>query len=132
MKQKTDEEIAAALLECSTKSEAAERLGIDRKTLYNRMQSHEVQAILSAMRADRLRSRLAALDAMHQKAIDTICGVLDSDTASNTDRLKAASMALNAERAARAELNAAECLTVERLRCAAADEWAKATGIGII
>lgn len=112
----SDEEIALALLESRTRREAAEKLDMPQRTLYERMQSFHVQSILAVMRADQLRNRLAALDAAQQKAIEVITAIMDDEKANTSDRLKAALTVLDAGRAARQELDAAESNAVGRLR----------------
>lgn len=112
----SDESIAAALLECRTRAEAAEKLGISPRTLYDRMQSYSLQSILSVLRADQLKTRLKALETAEQTAIDTVISIMTDESANTGDRLKACGMILEAGRAARQEIGDADSLAVTRLR----------------
>lgn len=112
----TNEEIAVCLLECKTQADAADRLNISTRTLYDRLQSFELQSILATIRADQLRSRLQAIDDAQAQAVQTICDIMNAKDSSTSDRLKAAALILESGRAARAELATAESAAVGRLR----------------
>lgn len=127
-KQLTDEQIAAALLESKTRKEAAERLNITPRALYARMQSHELQAVLDVLRADRLRNKLEALDEAQAQAVQCLLAIMNNEQASAGDRLKAAQFILSAGTAARQELNAAEARAVGNLREAAKAEYIRECG----
>lgn len=113
------ETIAAAIMESSTRKEAAERLGVPVRTLYDYMKSFEVQAVVSSLRADQLRERMQTLEDAQRQAIETITGILKSDEATNGDKLKAAALILNAGAAARSEYKLTEESAVGKLRSAA-------------
>ena len=96
--------VAAAVMECKTKKDAAERLAISERCLYDYLQRYDVQAILSARRADKARNTLAALDDLTGSALDTLRRILDSDDSTNSEKMRAASIVLDAGRTARRDL----------------------------
>ena len=73
-RQFTDEQIALAICESCTRIEAANKLKISRRQLYDRLQSFEVQALIRTIRSDQLRKRLALLESAQESAIQTITG----------------------------------------------------------
>lgn len=121
-KELSSEEIAVAIIESKTKKEAAEKLKITVRTLYDKLQSFEVQSVISVLRAEQLKARLNALEDSQEKAIKTICAIMESPESSAGDRLKAAAIILETGRAARAEIAAAEANAIGRLRNASREE----------
>lgn len=119
----TDEEIAVVLCECKTQAEAAAKLNISVRNLYDRLQSFELQSILAAIRADQLRSRLQVLEDTQENAVKVIYNLMVDEENTPTERLKAAALILETGRAARAELAAAESAAVGRLRNAGKQEF---------
>lgn len=112
------ERIAAAIMESSTRAEAAKRLGVSDRTLYEYCKRFDVAAILHALRADQLRGRIQMLEEAQTQAVQTITDMLRSDDASNSDKLKAAALILQAGAAARSEYIKMDSDAVGRLRYA--------------
>lgn len=118
----TDEEIALAICESRTRTEAAERLHMGTRQLYERLQSYEVQALIRAIRADQLQKRLAMLESAQESAIQTITAIMQDPESTNFEKLKAAGMILESGRLARAETAAADADAIGKLRNAEAAE----------
>lgn len=112
------QQIALAVVESRTKTEAAERLRITPRTLFDKLKSREVQALIASFRADSLQSRLAALEDAQTDALQTVRNILKSDETSAGEKLKAAQIILNTGRAARLDLEEAERAISEQLRAA--------------
>lgn len=110
------ETIAAALMESSTRKEAAQKLGVSDRTLYEWSKSFQVQAVLSALRADQLRGRMQILEDAQMQAIETITAMLKDDKASNADKIRAAQLILSAGSAARSEYFNTDTQAIGRLR----------------
>ena len=121
-KQYSDEQIALAICESCTRIEAANKLKISRRQLYDRLQSFEVQALIRTIRSDQLQKRLAMLESAQESAIQTITGIMQSDESTNTEKLKAAALILESGRLARAETAAADADAIGKLRNAQAAE----------
>ena len=115
-KQLDAETVAAAVFESRTKKEAAERLAISDRCLYDYLQSYEVQSILTAMRADRIRKWWEQLDDLTACALDALRDTLESEESSRAEKLRAASIVLDASRTARQDAAEAEQDAVGRLR----------------
>lgn len=105
---RTDEAIALAIVECTTKKQAAEQLQMKPRALYDRLQRPKVRALIASLRADQTRSRLAAIEDAQQKAVSVLMGVLDDDAAPTEYKIRAAKIILDAGRAARQEITAAD------------------------
>lgn len=115
-KQIDDSDIIAAMLSSRTRQEAADKLHISARQLFERLKSYDLQASLSAHRADALRTRLQALEDAQQAAISVILDIMKSEDSTPTERLKAAALILDSGRAARAELAAADADAVGKQR----------------
>lgn len=122
-KQLDAETVAAAVFESRTKKEAAERLAISSRCLYDYLQNYEVQSILTALRADKARAWWDALDDLTACALDTLRETLESDESSRAEKLRAASIILDAGRIARQDAAAADMDAVGRLRYARQQEY---------
>ena len=114
----TDEEIALALIESKTRREAAEKLNMPTRTLYERMQSFTFQSILADMRAEQLKNRLQILNDAQNNAAATLYNIMMNEESSAGDRIRAAVAILDAGRAARQELQTLETDAVGRMRAA--------------
>lgn len=125
-KQLAPEAVAAAVYEARTKKAAAEALHVSERCLYDYLKSYEVQSILTAMRADAIRTRCAALDDLTALALDTLREVMSDRESSRAERLRAASIVLDAGRAARSEAAAADDTAAKRLRTASKKEAERA------
>lgn len=121
-KQYTDEQIALAICESKTQIEAANKLKMSRRQLYERLQNYEVQALIRAIRADNLKKRLAFLESAQESAIQTIINIMQSEESTNLEKLRAAALILESGRAARAEIAAADADAIGKLRNAEAAE----------
>lgn len=110
------ETIAAAIMESATRKEAAQRLGVSDRSLYEYMKDFRVQAIVTALRADQLRQRMEALDESTKIAVQTLTDMLTSEEATNGDKLKAAQIILSAGAAARSSYTVTEAQAVNRLQ----------------
>ena len=103
-----DTEIAAAVLTAPTRTAAAEQLGISTRSLFDHMRRRSVQALLSDLRAERLRQQMQRLDDAQAAAVDTLRTIMqDADVAAG-DRIRAARAVLEIGAAARAECAAAD------------------------
>ena len=113
--------VAAAVIESRTKKEAAERLAISDRCLYDYMKTHEVRALLSSFRADKMRNTFAALDDLTVSALDTLRAILDSDESTNAEKMRAASIVLDAGRIARRDLEELDSIAFSNMRNAKYD-----------
>ena len=96
-KQQQKQNALDALLDSNTFTEAAEKAGISRKTLYNYMRTDTDFA--QAYREARERLTLERLDAIEnerQRAKDTILAIMDDAAQSSAVRLRAAQTILDA------------------------------------
>lgn len=123
----SDEAIAAALIENRTRKDAAAALGMPVRTLFDRCQSFELLAMLDQLRADQLRSRLEALDAAQESAVRCLREIIENDEAPEFARIKAAAIILDAGRAARSELAAADARAASRAQNSERAEYDRQT-----
>lgn len=80
-----DEQIIAALIECGSITDAAVKLGCNRKTLYARMAKPSFKDLYSQFKSDMIRSAAARLQSATNTAIDTLYEVMtDESTAKQT------------------------------------------------
>jgi hypothetical protein len=93
-KRASDEEIIAALIQGGSITGAADALGISARTIYERMRKPAFQIIYNELRVDLLRESAAALQNRVGQAIETIAGIMESESASPAVRLQAAQMLL--------------------------------------
>ena len=124
-KRYTDEDIINAVVTSPTKQAAADKIGISRRQLFERLQEFPIQAAIRAYRLDLLQSRLKALEDAQVQAIATITAIMQNDEASNTDRLRAASLILDHGRAARQEITQADENAIGKLRSAEQSEMSR-------
>lgn len=94
MKKATDEQIAAALLECGTIKQAAAACGISERAIYDRMNTNDFQSIYKAAKADIIRAAVFNLNSRLQAAVDTIAEIMADKEARPATRLQAAQMIL--------------------------------------
>lgn len=106
--QTSNEQIVAALLSNGTKRKAAEALGIDEKTIYNRMQDGEFQAMYKTAKADYLRATLTALTENATAAAGVVAELMNDRENNPAVRLQAAQTILNATAKYAAHLRDAE------------------------
>ena len=113
------QQIALAVCESRTRAEAAERLKIAPRTLFDRLQDREVQAYITAFRADLVTSRLQALEDAQTEALQTVRSILQAEDTSASEKLKAAQLILETGRALRQDIAAADAQSAQLAREAA-------------
>lgn len=94
-KKATDEQIIAALLANGTLRAAAAAAGISERTLYDRMNNGDFQALYKAAKADLIRAAVFNLNNQLQAAIDTVVKVMQDENNNAAIRLQAAQTILN-------------------------------------
>jgi len=106
----SDEEIIAALISCGSISEAAARLNMAPRTIYDRMGYREFKAAYSAAKADIVRQAVLTMGRNLAGAVDVVTEIMNDDGNPAATRLQAAKMIIE---------NAAKFTD----RLAAADEY---------
>ena len=91
----TDEHIVAALLTNGTIKQAAESVGLSERTIYERMNGGEFQALYKAAKADLIRGAVFSLNGKLQEAINTVADIMANDENNPAVRLQAAQTILN-------------------------------------
>ena len=94
-KATSDEQIIAALLANGTIKAASAAVGISERTLYDRMNEGEFQALYKAAKADLIRAAVFNINNQLQKAIDTVIDVMEDKDNNAAVRLQAAQTILN-------------------------------------
>lgn len=94
-KKATDEQIVAALLNTGTLRAAAAAVGISERTIYDRMNNGEFQALYKAAKADIVRAVVFNINNQLQAAIDTVAEIMQNGDNSPAIRLQAAQTILN-------------------------------------
>lgn len=92
MAEKTisDEKIIAALLHHGTLRATAAAVGISERTLYDRMNSGDFQALYKAAKADLIRTAVFNINKQLQAAIDTTIEIMQDKDNKPATRLQAA------------------------------------------
>jgi len=106
----SDEEIIAALISCGSISEAAARLNMAPRTIYDRMGYREFKAAYSAAKADIVRQAVLTMGRNLAGAVDVVTEIMNDDGNPAATRLQAAKLIIE---------NAAKFTD----RLAAADEY---------
>ena len=91
----TDEQIIAALLANGTIRAVAAAVGISERTVYDRMNSGEFQALYKAAKADLIRAAVFNINNQVQAAIDTVADIMQDEDNNPAIRLQAAQTILN-------------------------------------
>lgn len=91
----TDEQIIAALLSNGTQRAAAAALGIDERTVYNRMHDGEFTALYKSAKADIIRSAVFSINKQLAAAVQTVVDVMSNEENNAAVRLQAAQTILN-------------------------------------
>ena len=91
----SDEQIIAALLDHGTIRAASQAAGISERTLYDRMNKGEFQALYKAAKADLIRAAVLNINRQLQAAIDTVVEVMQDPDNNAAVRLQAAQTILN-------------------------------------
>ena len=94
-KKVSDETIIAALLNNGTLKAAAAAAGVSERTIYDRMNNGEFQALDKAAKADLIRAAVFSLNSKVQAAIDTVAAVMQDENNNAAVRLQAAQTILN-------------------------------------
>ena len=94
-KKATDEQIIAALLTNGTIQAAAAAVGLSPRTIYDRMNSGDFQALYKAAKADLIRAAVFNLNNQVQAAINTVIEVMQDGSNNPAIRLQAAQTILN-------------------------------------
>lgn len=94
-KKVSDETIIAALLNNGTLKAAAAAAGVSERTIYDRMNEGEFQALYKAAKADLIRAAVFSLNSKVQAAIDTVTAVMQDENNNAAVRLQAAQTILN-------------------------------------
>ena len=94
-KKATDEQIIAALLTNGTIQAAAAAVGLSPRTIYDRMNSGDFQALYKAAKADLIRAAVFNLNNQVQAAINTVIEVMQDESNNPAIRLQAAQTILN-------------------------------------
>ena len=94
-KKATDEQIIAALLANGTLRAAAAAVGISERTLYDRMNKGDFQALYRAAKADLIRAAVFNINSQLQAAINTVVQVMQDENNNAAVRLQAAQTILN-------------------------------------
>ena len=91
----SDEQIIAALLDHGTIRAAAQAAGISERTLYDRMNKGEFQALYKAAKADLIRAAVLNINRQLQAAIDAVVEIMQDSDNNAAVRLQAAQTILN-------------------------------------
>lgn len=91
----SDEQIIAALLANGTIQAAAEAVGLSPRTIYDRMNGGDFQALYKAAKADLIRAAVFNLNNQVQAAINTVIEVMQDENNNPAIRLQAAQTILN-------------------------------------
>lgn len=91
----SDEEIVAALLACSTVSEAAKKCGLATRTLYDRMKYKSFQLLYNGAKADVLRKAVFLITGKLTEAVEVVTEILSDTSVNPAIRLQAAQTIIN-------------------------------------
>lgn len=91
----SDEQIIAALLNSGTIKQAAAAAGISERTIYDRMNAGEFQALYKAAKADLIRAAVFSINGNLQEAINTVAEIMTDKETNPATRLQAAQTILN-------------------------------------
>lgn len=91
----TDEEIIAALIASSSITEAAARLNISARTIYDRMATRDFKAAYTAAKSDIIRGAVFNINNKLTEAIETVSELMTDKEVSPAIRLQAAQTILN-------------------------------------
>ena len=91
----SDEQIIAALLNNGTIRQTAAAVGISERTIYDRMNKGEFQALYKAAKADLIRAAVFSINGKLQDAINTVNEIMTDKENNPAVRLQAAQTILN-------------------------------------
>ena len=89
------ETVVNALISCKTKQEAADALGISRRTLYNYEQDTDVRNMLDDVRLQQLSGTATYLTASTLAAVEALNGIVADEQQPPQVRISAANTILN-------------------------------------
>lgn len=91
----SDEEIISALIQHGTIQEAAQAAGISPRTVYDRMDDKEFQAVYRWAKTDLVRTAVFSINEKLSAAVDTVAGIMNNKDVNPAVRLQAAQTILN-------------------------------------
>lgn len=91
----SNEEIIAALLQCGTIKEAAEKLKMKPRTIYDRMNDREFRADYMEAKNDLVRKAVFSINTKLSEAIDTVAEIMHDKETNAAVRLQAAQTIIN-------------------------------------
>lgn len=86
----SDEQIIAAILSCSTNTQAATACGLSEKQFYNRLSRPELKEKLAAARSKLLESATSSIAARVGEAVETMANIMHNSETTAQTRLNAA------------------------------------------
>lgn len=86
----TDEEIIAALLASGTIAEAASRVGLSTRAVYDRMATRDFKALYHGAKTDVIRGAVLKINQKLTEAIDTVAELMSDKEVNPAIRLQAA------------------------------------------
>ena len=109
----SNEQIIVALMNSGTVKEAAQKIGLSTRSIYNRMDDKDFKAEYAEAKTDLIRQAVFSINGKLSKAIDTVAEIMTDQGVNAAIRLQAAQTILNnagkfAERLAADEKYAAD------------------------
>jgi len=92
---RNQEKAVIALLTEPTLQAAAEKVGIGETTLYRWMQLKEFDEQFRAAKREAFNQAIGRLQQASTMAVDTLCTIMESDTATDSSRVRASEIVLN-------------------------------------
>ncbi len=86
----TDAEIVSALIECGTIKAAADRLGVQIKTIYARMKRDEFKDLYNKAKTDLVKAATAKMQGYLVEACEVVAEIMKDATTAQQTRLNAA------------------------------------------
>ena len=86
----TDGEIVAALIASGTVAEAASKVGLSTRALYDRMLTRDFKALYSGAKTDIVRGAVLCINNKLQEAIETVADIMNDKGTNPAIRLQAA------------------------------------------
>ena len=91
----SNEQIIAALLQHGTIKAAAEAAGTTPRTIYDRMREKDFRAEYEDAKTDIIRKAVISMNEKLSAAIDTVCDIMNDESANVAVRLQAAQTVIN-------------------------------------
>lgn len=116
------QKVAAAIHSSRTRKEAAKKLGVSERVIYDYLKNYEVQAAMKLLRYEvYARTVSGAVDSVAD-ALAALREIVTSDTATNPERIRAAGILLDFGRQSFRDVSAAESETLADMRGASEAE----------